>query len=139
MQKNRRLNFTSRYNLKLYKKSLSVKLFLLQKEDNIPNLLFSKSTKIPVTILKKIYVRNETIPLRLLRFFLLLNFSRLIYRGVKFLVAKKISVYNGKICKFININRGLLEVTLKCSFRFGDLIFTRARFQFKKKKKKGKK
>lgn len=29
-----------------------------------------------------------------------------------------------------------MEVTLKCGFKFGDLIFTRARYKFKKKKKK---
>ena len=59
--------------------------------------------------------------------------------GVKFLVSRKLSVYNGKRSKFINVHKGLLEVTIRCSFKFGDLIFTRARYKFKKKKKKKKK
>ena len=53
---------------------------------------------------KKIYYRKELIPLRLLRFLLVLNFTKLIKNGIKFIVNKKLSVYNGRINKFINLN-----------------------------------
>lgn len=135
---NRRLNFTSRYNVKLYKKCLSFKLIFLTQKFLQPNLIVSRDKNLSVKFLKKIYCRKEKVPLRLLRFFFLLNYTKLINLGVKYLVSKKLSVYNGKRAKLINVNQGLLEVTLRCGFRFGDLIFTRARYRFKKKNKKKK-
>jgi hypothetical protein len=137
LQKNKRYNFTSKYNVKLYKKCLSLKLLFIDVNINQPNLIVSKNGNIPVKILKCIYARKELIPLRLLRFFFLLNYTNLMNLGVKFLVAKKLSVYNGRKSKLININ-STLEVTLRCFFKFGDLIFSRARYKFKKKKKKKK-
>lgn len=133
---NKRYNFTSKYNVKLYKKCLSFKLIYRFKLLTHPNLIISKNNLIPINIVKCIYARRERIPLRLLRFFSLLNTKDLILLGVKFLVAKRLAVYNGLKKKFINIHSALLEITLRCSYRFGDLIFTRARFKFKKKKKK---
>jgi len=133
---NRRLNFISKYNLRLYKKCLSFKNFFSNNDQKQTNLIFSKESKVPIIFLKKIYARQEKIPLRLFRYFSLLDYSRLISYGVKYLVSKKLSVYSGRHLKFINLNQGLLEVTLKCSYKFGDLIFTRARYKFKKKKKK---
>lgn len=133
-KKNKRLKFTSKYNVKLYKKCLSLKLILLEKDIKLPNIQLCKDKDAAVIMLKTFYNRRERIPLRLLRFFYLLNYNRLIFFGVKKLLAKKLFVYNGKHAKLINVNRGLLEVTLKCSYTFGDLIFTRARYKFKKKK-----
>lgn len=137
-KQNKRYNFTSKSNVKLYKKCLSFKLIFFSKNITQPNLIISKNSLIPVKILKCIYARREKIPLRLLRFFSFLNIKDLILFGVKFLVAKRLTVYNGYKKKFINIHTALLEITLRCSYRFGDLIFTRARYKFKKKKKKKK-
>lgn len=136
--KRKRYNFTSNYNVKLYKKCLSLKLIFIDKNIKQPNLIINKNPKIPINILKTVYARKEKIPLRLFRFFFLLDYNYLINLGVKFLVAKKLSVYNGKRAKLINITQSLLEITLKCNFKFGDLIFTRARYKFKKKKRKSK-
>jgi hypothetical protein len=136
IKKNKRYNFTSKYNVKLYKKCLSLKLIFSEGNINQPNLIVDKKNTSPVRLLKCIYARSEKIPLRLLRFFFLLNYTNLMNMGIKFLVAKKLSVYNGNKAKLININSGPLEVTLRCSFKFGDLIFTRAKNKFKKKKKK---
>jgi len=134
----RRFTGTSKYNVKLYKKYLSFKI-LTKKEDTPPNLVVSKDASIPIKFVKCIYTRKELIPFRVLRFFHLLNDDVYKAMGVKFLVSRKLSVYNGKRSKFINVHKGLLEVTIRCSFKFGDLIFTRARYKFKKKKKKKKK
>ena len=103
--KNRRINFTSKYNIKLYKKCLSFKLIFLTQQSLQPNLLISRDKDIPIKFLKKIYCRNERVPLRLIRFFSLLNYNKLIYLGVKYLVSKKLSVYNGKRAKLINVNQ----------------------------------
>ena len=105
VSENKRYNFTSKYNVKLYKKCLSLKLIFIDININQPNLIINKSNSIPVKVLKCIYARKERIPLRLLRFFFLLNYTNLMNLGVKFLVAKKLSVYNGKKAKLININQ----------------------------------
>merc|ERR1712232_502260 len=97
---NRRLNFISKYNLRLYKKCLSFKNFFSNNDQKQTNLIFSKESKVPIIFLKKIYARQEKIPLRLFRF---------ISYGVKYLVSKKLSVYSGRHLKFINLNQGLLE------------------------------
>jgi len=102
---NRRLNFISKYNLRLYKKCLSFKNFFSNNDKTQTNLLFSNNNKIPITFLKKIYARKEKVSLRLFRYFSLLDYSRLISYGVKFLVSKKLSVYSGKHLKFINLNQ----------------------------------
>ncbi len=104
----RRLVFTSKYNIKLYKKCLSFKLILDPKNVNRyvqPNLVFnSKSSKIKS--LKCIYTRRERIPLRILRFFLLINSNiNLLELRSNFVIAQRLSVYNGKELKFININQ----------------------------------
>ena len=102
---NRRLNFISKYNLRLYKKCLSFKNFFSNNDQKQTNLVFSKESKEPIIFLKKIYARQEKIPLRLFRYFSLLDYSRLISYGVKFLVSKKLSVYSGRHLKFINLNQ----------------------------------
>ena len=69
LMKRKRYNFTSRFNVKLYKKCLSLKLVFLDKNIKQPNLPINKNPKIPVKILKFIYARKEKIALRLFRFF----------------------------------------------------------------------
>ena len=104
---NRRLNFTSKYNVKLYKKSLSLKLIIdsskgLYKQ---PNIIYIKNNPIYFFYFKCIYARKERVPLRLLRFFFLINSSfSLVDFNVNFLIAKKLTVYNGRQRKFINTN-----------------------------------
>jgi hypothetical protein len=129
LKKNKRYNFTSKYIVKLYKKCLSFKLLFCDNMINQPNLILSKNPLIPVYFVKCIYARRERVPFRLLRFFSLLNTKELINFGVKYLIATRLSVYNGCKKKFINIKAALLELTIRCSFRFGDLIFTRARYK----------
>ena len=134
-KKNKRLKYTSKYNVKLYKKCLSFRL-LKQNIKDQPNLNCLHDPKAPVRIVKYIYARKEIIALRLLRFFYFLDYAYWINSNVKSFFGKNLSVYNGKKPKIINVNKGLLEVTLKCKFKFGDLIFTRARYKFKSKSKK---
>jgi hypothetical protein len=110
IKKKKRYNFTSKYNVKLYKKCLSLKLIFSEGKNNQPNLLVDKQNTSPVRLLKCIYARSEKIPLRLLRFFFLLNYNNLMNMGVKFLVAKKLSVYNGNKAKLININSDPLRL-----------------------------
>jgi hypothetical protein len=151
LSKNKRLKFTSKYNVNLYKKCLSLKLVFSSgnaeefvRMNRLPNLIFNvddlNKTSIRMRALKCIYARRERIPIRLLRFFDIINknsnFGSL---GCNFTIAQRLSVYNGKELKFINITTGLLETTVKCLYTFGDLIFTRARYKFKKKKSKKKK
>lgn len=153
LSKKKRLQFTSPYNVKLYKKCLSLKLFFKDPLNYIqPNLVVLKQPKeelakdLPTksskefTLLKCFYRRNERVAFRLLRFFYLVNFNiGLLKYGVRFLVTQKLSVYNGKHSKFININTGELEVIMKCGLTYGDLIFTRVPCIFQRKIKLKKK
>ena len=82
--KRKRYNFTSNYNVKLYKKCLSLKLIFIDKDIKQPNLIINKSPKVPIKMLKVIYNRREKIPLRLFRFFFLLDYNYLMSLGVKF-------------------------------------------------------
>lgn len=101
--KNKRYSFTSQFNVRLYKKCLSLKLVLNNCTNKLPNISQGKLSS-EFKILKEIYCRKELVPLRLLRFFFLLNSAQLIKLGIKNLVAKKLSVYSGNKSKFININ-----------------------------------
>jgi hypothetical protein len=140
VKKNRRLNFTSKYNVKLYKKCLSLKLISIDFKENkdLPNLIISKNNQRPVKNITNIYCRNELICIRLFLFFDSFDFSKTKKKGVKFSVSKKIFVYNGKVAKLINIKQGLFEVIIQCGFKFGSLIFTRDLYKFKSRKKKNK-
>jgi len=114
-KKNKRLKFTSKYNVNLYKKCLSLKLVFASgnveefaRSSYLPNLTFdldgSKETSRKVRALKCIYTRKERIPIRLLRFFAIINKnSYLNFLGCNFIIGQKLSVYNGKDLKFINI------------------------------------
>ena len=135
-KKNKRLKYTSKYNVKLYKKCLSFKLLKTDSISDQPNLICLSDAKAPLNIVKYIYARKEVIPLRLLRFFFFLNQRYYLNKNVKYLLGKRLSVYNGKKAKMINVHRGFLEVTLRCKFKFGELIFTRARYKYKSKAKK---
>jgi len=142
IKKNRRLKFTSKYNIKLYQKCLGFILLRLDSKVTLPNLIVKKNKKIPIKYLKVIYNRQERVPFRLFKFLSEVMKNEIFYFhqiGIKFLIAKKIFVYNGKVSKFVNLQKGLFEKTIRCFFKFGDLIFTRARYKFKKKKVKKKK
>jgi len=128
-KKNRRLKYTSKYNVKLYKKCLSFKLLNFYRNEDQPNLIRTQDKSVPLKIIKRIYARKERIPFRLLRFFQLMDYDAYISMGVKFLISKKLGVYNGKLSKPINVHRGLIEVTIRTLFCFGELIFTRARYK----------
>ena len=140
IKNNRCLNFTSKYNVKLYKKCLSFKLFFDKKKNlkyNQPNLfLINKNSLSSSFLFKRIYARREYIPLRLLSFFVILN-SVVKLTDMSFMISPKLSVYSGKLLKLIGSSFGDL-VAIRCGYRFGDLIFTRARYVFRKKKKKKK-
>lgn len=105
---NRRFNFTSRYNVKLYKKSLSLKLIINNKDNllyNQPNISFKENELKSVFNLKCIYARRELVPLRLLKFFFFVNSAiNLVNLNINFFVAQKLSVYSGRLLKFINTN-----------------------------------
>lgn len=102
--KNRRYSFTSKFNVRLYKKYLSLKLVLSDNTIKLPNISKGNDRRV-FKQLKQVYARRELVPLRLLRFFYLLKYPQLIALGIKFLVAKKLSVYSGNKAKFINVNR----------------------------------
>jgi len=142
IKNNRRLKFSSLYNIKLYKKCLSFINLRLNSNSFLQNLVLDKNKKTPIKYIKFIYKRKEKIPFRLFKFLQELTkneYNYFFHLGVKFLIAKKLYIYNGKVSKFVNFQRGLFEKIIKCSFKFGDLIFTRARYKFKKKKVKKKK
>lgn len=109
----KRLRFTSKYNVNLYKKCLSLKLVSASgnpekfaQNCKLPNLKFNLdgSVKLRVRVLKCIYTRKERVPIRILRLLTILNkHLELAILGCNFLIAKRLSVYNGKELKFINI------------------------------------
>ena len=116
LNKKKRLKFTSKYNVNLYKKCLSFKLVFSSgnseefvRKNYLPNLDFKinnvlKQNRIKMRTLKCIYARKERIPIRLLRFFDIINKnSNLGSLGCSFIIAQRLSVYNGKELKFINI------------------------------------
>lgn len=145
LSKKRRLSFVSLYNVKLYKKCLSLKLYFEDPSDyNLPNLCVKKTEilekDLPIKsskdfmVLRCFYNRKERIAFRLLRFLHSAgNDLDLLKFGVRLLVAQRLSVYNGKKPKFININTGYVVKVMKCNFTFGDLIFTRARCIYRRK------
>lgn len=102
----RRVLLCSKFNVKLYKKFLSFKLttyFNICKYENIKNDNIKINKNNLLTKTKIFYNRNEYVSLRILRYFLYFNFKLLINLGVNNLITNKISVYNGKKAKPINI------------------------------------
>lgn len=140
---NRLNNYTSYFNYKLFKRFLIIKILLLLKVSKLKsrfylNFLGIKSGKKIIENSSKIYYkRNEFIPFRLLRFFFFI--SSLHKNIVSKIVPLKLSVYNGKEDKIIDVHKGALIKLIKCKFKFGSFIFTRALYAFRRKKKKKKK
>lgn len=102
----RRFIFCSNFIIKLYKKFLSLKLTIYYNKCIYNNLKLS-TIKINKNILlsrtKIFYNRKEIVPLRILRYYLYFNFKQLLNLGVTNIITNKISVYNGKKAKPINI------------------------------------
>ena len=104
--KKRNYLFCSKFFINLYKKFLSLKLtiyFNKCKYNNIKNLKIKINKNMLLLKSKIFYNRKEIVPLRILRYYLYFNFKQLINLGVTNLITNKISVYNGKKAKPINI------------------------------------
>lgn len=105
--KKRRIFFCSSFVIKLYKKFLSLKLTVYNNICIYKNIKQITNLKINKNILltkpKIFYNRKEFVPLRILRYYLYFNFKYLIDLGVTNIITNKISVYNGKKAKPINI------------------------------------
>jgi hypothetical protein len=108
--KKRRILFCSVFIVKLYKKFLSLKLTVynnLCNYKNIQQFSISKINKNTLLAKTKIfYNRQEFVPLRILRYYLYFNFKHLLDLGVTNFITNKISVYNGKKAKPVNIYKG---------------------------------
>jgi hypothetical protein len=103
---NRNFKFCSFFIIKLYKKFLSTKLsiyFNVCKYDNIFNkqIKFNASKLINKT--KIFYNRKEFVPLRILRYYVYFNINSLLNLKISNFFTNKLSVYNGKKAKPINI------------------------------------
>lgn len=104
--KNKRFFFCSRFILKLYKKFLSSKLTIYYNKCNYKNIRNSRLKVNQTQLLarsKIFYNRKEFVPLRILRYYLYFNPLTLISLGATTLISSKITVYNGKKAKPINI------------------------------------
>jgi len=138
----RKYKFCSSFGLKIYKKFLSIKLSVYYNKCNYYNILNKKIRFNPNKLInqtKIFYNRKELIPIRILRYYAYFNISTLLNLGISKILTNRLSVYNGKKAKPINIYKGLVEKLVKCRFKFGDLIFTRYPHIFKHKSKKSKK
>jgi hypothetical protein len=107
---NNRLNkYTSYYNYKLFRKFLIMKLLLIMKLSKIKSKYYlellglKKGMKIIENQTKIYYNRNELIPFRLLRF--LFYISSLKKNVIAKLIPSKLTVYNGKEDRLIDIHR----------------------------------
>lgn len=100
----KKLKFISYYIFKLFKKFLSLKLTIFFNKCNYKNIINLKK-KINIFNLKPkiFYNRKEIVPLRILRYNLYFNITQLKELNVGFLLNNKLSVYNGKKAKPINI------------------------------------
>lgn len=107
--KNRNYIFCSKFFINLYKKFLSLKLTIFFNNCKYNNIksLHIKINKNTILLKSKIfYNRKEIVPLRILRYYLYFNFKQLLALGVTNIITNKISVYNGKKAKPINIYKG---------------------------------
>lgn len=103
---NKNLNFCSKFNYNLYKKFLSLKLTIFFNKCKYKNILLINKKK---SITKIFYNRNNLVPLRILRYNLYLNKTILINLNINYNLSNKLSVYNGKKAKPINIFKVLLK------------------------------
>lgn len=102
------LSACSNFNYKLYKKFLSLKLTIYFNKCIYKNiLLINKKSKILTT--KIFYNRHEIVPLRILRYNLYFNTKTLLNLNVNYILTNKLSVYNGKRAKPINIFKESLK------------------------------
>lgn len=107
--KNRLNKYTSYYTYKLFKKFLIMKLLLSIKLSKIKSKYYlellglKKGIKIIENQTKIYYNRNELIPFRLLRF--LFYISSLKKNVVSKIIPAKLTVYNGKEDRLIDIHR----------------------------------
>lgn len=131
--------FNSKFNINFYKKYLSSKLLASQQVyknkfylKNISNKLVDKKQK---NNLIRFYNRKEKVPLRIMRYYSYFNKELLVKLNLSNWIVFKFVVYNGKKYKSINIYKGSLDKILKCKFKLGDFIFTRAMHIFRNKKK----
>ena len=113
---------------------LSIKLSKIKSRYYLEFLGLKKGIKIIENQTKIYYNRNELIPFRLLRF--LFYISSLKKNVISKIIPAKLTVYNGKEDRLIDIHRGLLSKLIRCKFTFGSFIFTRALYVFRRKKKK---
>lgn len=105
-----KLKFFSIFYYKLFKKYLSSKLTIFYNKCIYLNILNTQTDLNLNTKKSKIfYNRRDIVPIRLLRYFLYLNISILKLCNVGFFITNKLSVFNGKRAKPINIFRELLN------------------------------
>lgn len=96
------LIFCSHFNYKLYKKFLSLKLTIYFNKCKYSNILLN--TKKSKNLITKIfYNRSNLVPLRILRYNLYFDVKKLLKLKVNYILTNKLSVYNGKKAKPINI------------------------------------
>jgi hypothetical protein len=131
--------FNSKFNLNFYKKYLSSKLLASQQIytdttylKNISNKLIDKKQKINLI---RFYNRKEKVPLRIMRYYSYFNKELVLKLHLSNWIVFKFAVYNGRKYKSINIYKGSLDKILKCKFKIGDFIFTRAMHIYRNKKK----
>jgi hypothetical protein len=131
--------FNSKFNISFYKKYLSAKLLASQPTyvntsylKNISNKLIDNKKKLNLV---RFYNRKEKVPLRIMRYYSYFNKEFLLKSKLSNWVVFKFSIYNGKKYKSINIYKGSLDKILKCKFKLGDFIFTRAMHIYRNKKK----
>jgi hypothetical protein len=104
--KHRNFNFCSSFILKLYKKFLSTKLSIyynkcIYNNLKIRNLKFNPNKLLYQT--KIFYNRKEQVPLRILRYYIYFNINLLLNLKISNFYTNKLSIYNGKKAKPVNI------------------------------------
>lgn len=104
--KQRNIKFCSHYIIQFYKKFLSIKLSIYYNKCNYINIINNKLKLNSIKLLNQIkifYNRKEYIPLRILRYYLYFDLNYLIQLKINTFISNKLSVYNGKKAKPINI------------------------------------
>lgn len=104
----RNFNFCSKFIIKLYKKFLSTKLAIYYNRNIYPNII-NKKIKFNFNKLfnqiKIFYNRKEYVPLRIFRYYTYFNINTLLNLKISIFYTNKLSIYNGKKAKPINIAR----------------------------------
>jgi hypothetical protein len=104
--KYRNINFCSAFILKLYKKFLSTKLAIYYNKCMYYNII-NKKIKFNFNKLsnqiKIFYNRKEYVPLRIFRYYTYFNIITLLNLKISIFYTNKLSIYNGRKAKPINI------------------------------------